>query len=329
MTTSDIAALNLSIITTLVCWGFWGIVDKKALSGSTAGAVFVIMLLLQILEIPIAMMLLEWTTPGWSIAPGLPFWSALGSLAYGVSLLAYLAAMVRAEASFVLGFTAAYPIVTQLLAVAFLNETLVPQRLLGGALVGLGVFAIGLSRSSPGARSADPVLKDSTTEPESGREPCQTEQQPQRQSRFQSLVVALCVCLATFNWGVKGLIDKKALSLGTPLEVFLVEAIFNTLLLVPIFFYCKFRGSWPRFNSRPTWLYSSLSALLVAIGGWTYLVALSISSASYVITITGCYPLLMYLLALLWLKEQFNKVRFAGIVLVVLGGVIVQMTQNS
>jgi drug/metabolite transporter (DMT)-like permease len=50
------------------------------------------------------------------------------------------------------------------------------------------------------------------------------------------------------------------------------------------------------------------------------------ASASYVITITGCYPLLMYIFAMWLLKERFNKMRFAGILLVVVGGALVQMT---
>jgi uncharacterized membrane protein len=54
---------------------------------------------------------------------------------------------------------------------------------------------------------------------------------------------------------------------------------------------------------------------------------MSLSTASYVVVITGCYPLLMYLFALLFLKEKFNAIRFAGVVLVVAGGGLVQLSQ--
>ncbi len=53
------------------------------------------------------------------------------------------------------------------------------------------------------------------------------------------------------------------------------------------------------------------------------------SEASYVIAITGCYPMLMYLLALVWLKERFSQARFAGISLVVLGGILVQLSKTG
>jgi uncharacterized membrane protein len=69
-----------------------------------------------------------------------------------------------------------------------------------------------------------------------------------------------------------------------------------------------------------------MSALCLAFGAWAYLSAMTFRSASYVISLTACYPVLMYILAVFFLKERFNRVRSAGIALVVLGGVLVQNT---
>jgi drug/metabolite transporter (DMT)-like permease len=56
--------------------------------------------------------------------------------------------------------------------------------------------------------------------------------------------------------------------------------------------------------------------------------AMTMATASYVIVITGCYPLFMYLFAMLFLKEKLDKLRVLGVLLVVLGGLMVQTTQS-
>jgi drug/metabolite transporter (DMT)-like permease len=56
---------------------------------------------------------------------------------------------------------------------------------------------------------------------------------------------------------------------------------------------------------------------------------MTLTTASYVIVITGCYPLIMYIFALMFLKEKLNLIRLAGVILVVAGGGIVQLTQSA
>ncbi|MBX9686794.1 MAG: DMT family transporter, partial [Candidatus Obscuribacterales bacterium] len=221
-----------------------------------------------------------------------------------------LQAMSAAEASFVLGITAAYPIVFQFLASLFLGEALVPERILGALIIGLGLLFI-----SSSAGSALSSTKDDSPQIEN--------QLAERKSRWK---LALCVFLATFCWGVYGLCDKKAVSCAPPLMVFVAKAVWDSLLFFVLLFIYNRLGVKLDWRNRQAWLYCSFSELALGLGGLSYLMALGMASASYVITITGAYPLLMYLFALWFLKEKFNKLRFAGIIFVVIGALLVQLT---
>lgn len=292
--------LNSFIIISLVCWGFWGIADKKALSYGSQYEVILCLYALSFLFIPLIAFILNIVHPGWSLSFEVMGWTGLAAFCYTIAIFSYLSAMSKTEASFVLGITASYPIVLQFLAAAFLGEQLVPQRILGGLVIGAGIGMISGS-----------VSKNDN-----------------RLTRHEYISLAACVILATLCWGVWGIFDKKALSISGPLEVYLAQRLWDVFfffVLLMIFWWRKVQLS---FRNEKLWLFCGLSEAAIGGGGLSYLAALSVASASYVITITGCYPLLMYLFALLFLKEKFNKMRFAGISLVVLGGLLVQLTQG-
>ncbi|MBY0360020.1 MAG: DMT family transporter [Candidatus Obscuribacterales bacterium] len=293
--------LNVLVLISLFCWGFWGISDKKALAHGSQFEVMLCLYFLSLLLIPPVVLSLNIVHPGWSLPADLLFWTGLASLAYTGAIFSYLSAMSKTEASFVLGITASYPLVLQILAAVFLGEALVWQRLLGGLVIGAGIGMIGGSQTK----------REEKLPPE------------------QKIQLVLSVVMATLCWGVWGLFDKKALASGGPLEVYLAQRLwdlFFLLLFLCVLFWRKIKFNW---RNKKLWLFSAGSEGAVAAGGLAYLGALSQASASYVITITGCYPLVMYILALFLLKEKFNAIRFAGIVLVVCGGLLVQLTQSQ
>jgi bacterial/archaeal transporter family protein len=292
--------LNLVVAATILCWGAWGIFDKKALETSSDRDVLLILYLLALPEIPLMFLYLNATMPGWHLSWPIALWSGLGSATSSMSMFAYLFAMSRAEASYVLGITASYPLMMQFLAFAFLGEKLVLSRLIGGALIGVGVAAVGQSAKAH-----------------------------QAQSKKDKIIVILCIIFATIGWGVHGLFDKKAVELGDPLVVFLARSLFDALTLGLFVGFLKVSRTKVVLNSRRTWMYAGFSAACLAVGYLCYLKAMSLSTASYVVVITGCYPLLMYLFAMIFLKEKFNAIRFGGVVLVVAGGVLVQLSQSQ
>ncbi len=294
-------SLNLLIAITLVCWGIWGIFDKKALEGSCHRDVLLMLYLLFIPVVPAVGLLLNHLYPGWQPSWPLVAWTGLAAVTYTIAMVTYITALSQTEASFVLGITASYPLLLQFMAVPLLGESIVWNRLAGAALVGLGVTAIGGS----------------------GRE-----QRAILTGRSRKVIIC-CVAAASICWGIYGVFDKKAVSIAPPLAVYFCQCLWDVVLLVFLWLYFRRQGHTPRLTCPRTWRFCALSTISLLIGAWTYLTALAQSTASYVIAITGCYPLLMYLFAILLLKEQFNSARLVGIILVVAGGILVQFTQST
>lgn len=295
--------LSIYVFFTLFCWAIWGIIDKKALTHAKQEDVMMRLYVLVYLWIPTNFFLLNYFEPGWKLNGNVIFWSGLASAAYLVALLAYLAAMNMSEASFVLGMTAAYPLVFQFLANVVLGEAIVPERLIGALIIGAGLFLISSTRSGSS----------------------ETEGQVQT-GKLPDLRLLVYVITATLTWGVYGIFDKKAVATGSPLLVFFSKTLWDGLFFFVLLAVYKLQKKQIDWKNKLAWAYCGFSESLLGIGGLTYLAALSMASASYVITITGCYPLLMYLFALWLLKERFNRMRFAGILLVVVGGALVQLT---
>jgi len=293
--------LNCLILISNFCWGLWGVFDKKALDSSNPCTVLLTQYFLALPEILLLCGYLLLTQHHIEVNTPAFFWSALGSITATMAMVAYLVAMSKAEASFVLGITASYPLVMQILASIFLGEKLVGNRILGSILIGAGVFAIG---SSAGALM-------------------------QKTSRRDRHIIVVSVIVATVGWGIHGLFDKKALGYAAPLVVMLARCCFDFLTFGVMYLLATRLKIDRKFNNRRTWIMCSSSTLCLFVGYICYLQAMMLASASYVIVITGCYPLLMYIFALIFLKEKLNMYRLLGVLLVVAGGAMVQFTQAS
>jgi len=286
------------ILIALACWGFWGIFEKKALSFASSKEVLVTLYLLNSIQIPIIACILNATKPHWHLTSESLFWSGLASLTYAVAMLAYLRALSKSEASYVLGTTACYPVISLLLATPFLGEQFSLLRFCGSMIVAFGIFAIGLPNGKKQAMT--PLSKE----------------------------VKVCVFIAAFAWGLWGVIDKKAVSIADPLEITLGRYLWDAIIL--IFIIQMFRRNGDKIDLRKSgmWKFCTLSAICLAFGGFSYLSAMKLLPASYVISITSCYPVIMYVLAVSFLNERFSAARFAGIGLVVLGGMLVHFTHT-
>lgn len=302
--------LNLFVLITIFCWGVWGIADKKALQCASQLEVIVCLYAVTCALIPGATGAQFLISPGWHLNAPVLFWTGWAALTYGASIFAYMGAMSRTEASYVLGITASYPLILQLLATVFLNEKLVPQRLLGAVIICAGLMFVGSSAEKPEKLAEESQSPEESTT--AGGPPW---------------LVGTLVVIATLAWGVYGLFDKKALEFGTPLEVYVTQRVWDVVALGVILLGAKLKGAHIDMKNRSLWKYCGISGAALAVGALCYLQALKMATASYVITITGCYPLLMYLFALFWLKEKFNRLRFIGIMLIVAGGIAVQLTQ--
>lgn len=306
MSLSDLSSDVLSgmVLASLFFWGAWGIFDKKSLAYTVPfGQLTAVYCFAPLLALLLTV-LLSCTTDSWQLSSHTLFYELLASLSNFMGMLAYLLAMSRAEASLVLGVTASYPLIVQFLAHYLLGEALVMDRLFGCGIIMLGILTMSCSFAKTESRSMSG----------SGRE---------------NFIVLAAVLIAALGWACHGIFDKIAVEAAPALEVNLGKYVCDSLFAGLALFIVYLKRSEIRFfNNAPLWQLSAGSAACLAAGNAAYYVALSKLSVSYVIAITGCYPVVMYILALLILKERFNLRRAFGIALITLGGILTQSTQN-
>lgn len=291
---------HLLIMLTLFGWGVAGIFDKKAVHSSSARSAFICFHLFGIPVVAALLLLLPYIYGDWHIAPQTVFWEGCNAIAALTAILCYFYAMSKAQASWVLGITAGYPIVGQLLATPLTGEPFSLSALIAAALVSVGVALIG----SSGGYEKSAM---------SGKE------------RF--LVIG-AVVLTTVLWGLLGIFEKRSLEFARPFEAYLVLSVWKVVLCLAVVAFFRARAVAFTIGKPATWGWSWLSALLVATGNIAFIVALTASPAGYLIVMTACYPLVMYVCAVLFLKERINLVRAAGIALIVLGAVAAEVARG-
>ena len=323
--------LNISVLATLLFWGAWGIFDKISLRYASPLLVMIALNSFAPVAIVIMCFVLDYFKLWSNLTTEVFFWTFWGGLTYYLAMLMYLFALSKTEASFILGLTSSYPVIVQFFSTMILGEALVLTRILASVVIAFGVISIGFSQ------------KDKT----------------QFDNLSSNLSLWIAIAGATILWGIWGVFDKKAIILSGACEVFFCKSLwdlfFTSLFLLLIFYCIKTEIGWIKnkvdgelsslfyletlhsegsrapfflpFKSKKLWAPVLVSAFCLYAGGLTYLFALSKATASYVIVITGCYPLIMYLLAVILLKEKFNKIRLIGIVLITFGGVLTQLTE--
>jgi transporter family protein len=121
-------------------------------------------------------------------------------------------------------------------------------------------------------------------------------------------------------WGAAGLIDKITLRYLGPNETFVVRMGVNALLSLAVFFY----GFWPAraavagAGKLPVLLITA-SLILTLTAVFCYIKALSGAEASRIVPLSSTFPLVTFLLAVIFLGEKFTTAKLAGTVLICLG----------
>lgn len=285
------------ITITLMGWGIAGIFDKKAVASSSPKSVFLAFHFFSMLMAALLLFALPAIYGEWHLSGSVLFWEGLNALAALIALVAYFWAMSKAQASYVLGITAGYPIVSQLLAVPILHEPLSANRVIAAVLVSLGVAAIGYSAS--------------------------TEQK--QLAKRDRVLVALAIIVTTVFWALLGIFEKQSLSYARPLEAYLALSLWKSLLVVAATGWFLFKKQPLGLASPSTWRFCWLSAALVGAGNLGFIFALTGSDANYLIVMTAGYPLVMYLAAVFFLKEKLSFLRALGIALIVSGAVAIEI----
>jgi drug/metabolite transporter (DMT)-like permease len=289
--------LNFLLTIATVCWAAWGIFDKKAFeAGGSFWKIFLTAYAFPVVSVPIIVVALL-LTHGWHISVQLVLWTGISAVCYVGGILLYLYAMSRSEASWTLGLTAAYPIITNVLSM-LLGDKSSDLRLLGTVVAMAGIFFIGSSWQR------DPHL-----------------------NRRGALLVAGAVFGTMVLWGAVAVFDAHAVRISSPLLTSAVMGAWQVLLWLVLYWVRCRRGEKLELSKpQPFKRFAFGSGLCLTFGNLAYVFALAHAACGLVVALTGTYPVLMYLMSVAFLKERVNPVRAAGIAVVAVGVVLVEMS---
>lgn len=292
---------HMWVAVTLISWGIAGVFDKKAVENGTSRATFLAFHLFNVPLVCILMLVLPMIYGPVQLNTNLVLWEGVNALCAMAAMVTYYHALTKTQASWVLGITAGYPVIGQLLSFFALNETFSWLALAAAAVVSFGIAAIGYSGS-----------EDQKT-----------------LSRRDKWILYLCVAACTILWGVLGVLDRQGLFYGPPMDGFLVVSIWKVLLVIAVLPFFARGQTLADLSGKRMWCWSTLAAAFVTVGNIGFLLALPLLPTGYVIVATACYPILMYIFALLFLKEKLNLCRVCGLACLVAGLIMAEMARPS
>ncbi len=131
-------------------------------------------------------------------------------------------------------------------------------------------------------------------------------------------MLRLLIVATTVSWGAWGIFDKLAVARAHPLLVQLYGSLFS-LMYVPLYIWVLRREglslAWP----ATAWHWIFLASVTGMLGLITFVYALKLGSATFVIGATAAYPAVTLLLARAFLGEPITAAKVAGILLVSAG----------
>jgi len=139
--------LALFIAIVIVGWGVWGFAEKKALQhGNPWQTLFASLVLKTVFSLPVITLIFYFLAgiQGFSIKQSVWLWMLLAVFMNGIAIILLRFALQRGGAGVIIALTAAYPIVTAILAFIFLREHLALTQLFGIGITTAGVMFLNL-----------------------------------------------------------------------------------------------------------------------------------------------------------------------------------------
>lgn len=130
------------VLVAVVSWGIWAVALRKAVEAMPPLAAYVIYTVAGVLLIPAYLGLARaWNTPLRYTVIG-SAWASLAAILVGIGTLALVYAMRERDTSEVVALTACYPLVTLVLALVFLGESLTVARVFGVLAIAVGAYLL-------------------------------------------------------------------------------------------------------------------------------------------------------------------------------------------
>jgi len=287
--------LSYSLLT-IVLFGFWGFVSTvvtRDLAPLTVQVLSTIGLLPVALVLAFSKNLQKATSYGW----GILFATATGVLGGSGNIAMYKALQLGGEGSAVVPFTGMYPLVTVILARFLLKERLNRIQSLGIALALVAIYLFSPRESLGAATNWRNLLSAWMV------------------YSLIALILFGFACI-TMKFATRHISDE-------------LSTIFYTLGYILIAVVIIAAGSAAWHFSKKDWGLGILVGLLMAGATLTLFIAYRWGKASVVTPLTALYPLVTVLLTGLILKEHFDLIKIAAIVLALMAGLALSIEGKS
>lgn len=132
-------------------------------------------------------------------------------------------------------------------------------------------------------------------------------------------MVYLLAIIGMICWGVSPLFAKFGLKDIDPLVGLSIRTLFTCVV---IFIFMLFSGSITQLRTLPSktvFLLITEAFLATLIGDWAYFAALKQGSASIVMLIMACSPLVTILCSIFFLHEKLSLINSIGAALIIIG----------
>jgi len=134
-----------------------------------------------------------------------------------------------------------------------------------------------------------------------------------------SVETIIYLLIAIICWGLGAIFDKLTLKLLDPTSTFYGRTFFM-LIFFGILLSMRFSKTFNALKNSPkSMIYLSLSVVVTMIGVFAYLKAMSLDEASKIVPLSSTYPLITFIVAILFLGESFSISKLVGTIFIISG----------
>ncbi|MBI4655932.1 MAG: EamA family transporter [Elusimicrobia bacterium] len=128
------------------------------------------------------------------------------------------------------------------------------------------------------------------------------------------------VGIAVLCWGAGAILDKLTLKYLNATTAFYARTILMTIMFIPLVIWkLAHVKEAVLYAGKISIVYAALSAIAAMTGVFFYFKAMRLGEASKIVPLSSTYPLVAFILAIIFLGEGFTLTKLAGTVLVCAG----------
>lgn len=130
------------------------------------------------------------------------------------------------------------------------------------------------------------------------------------------MILALMTSLL---WGLTPILDKLSVSKASPSAVMAIRFTTTFFCVLPLFFIPRLRTEIAALPARTVWTIVTAAVLSAIFGIGLYFMAMRTMEATRVTTVCATYPLITFILGVMFLQEPVNLTKALGTVFAVAG----------